>query len=99
MNKYKPEYLGKVIPADDPSKLTDFVTKQYDSFSKIYDTVKDHSESISDVKAVDVGSSDPSSLSVKVSTDSETMDKIRETSKGDSSITVSGDVITAKDNK
>lgn len=97
MNKYKPEYLGKVIPADDPSKLTDFVTKQYDSFSKIYDTVKDQSESISDVKAVDVGSSDPSSLSVKVSTDEETMEKIREAAKDDASVTVSGDVITAQD--
>ena len=50
MEKYKPGYLGKVIPADNPSKLTDFVTNQYDAFSKIYDTCKNQSENISDIK-------------------------------------------------
>lgn len=96
MEKYKPGYLGKVIPADDPAKLTEFVTKKYDSFSSIYDACKDQSGSISDVKPVDTGSSDPSSLSVKVSTDKETMDKIKEAAAGDDSVTVSGDTITAK---
>ncbi len=96
MDKYKPGYLGKVIPADNPAKLTEFVTKKFDSFSAIYDACKDQSEKISDVKPVDTGSSDPSSLSVKVSADKETVEKIKEAAAGDESVTVQNDVITAK---
>ena len=33
VEKYKPGYLGKVMPVDNPSKLTDFVTNKYDAFS------------------------------------------------------------------
>lgn len=99
MDKYKPGYLGKVIPADDPAKLTDFVTKKFDSFSKIYDACKDQSASIADVKPVETGSSDPSSLSVKVSAPKETVEKIKETAKSDDTVSVSGDVVTAKDAK
>lgn len=94
MNKYKPEFMGKVMPADDPSKLTDFVTNQFDSFSKIYDTCKESSEKITDIKAVDSDSSD--SLSVKVSADEECLKEIKEAAKDDVSVKVDGDVITAK---
>lgn len=95
MDKYKPGYLGKMIPADDPSKVTEFVTKQYESFSAVYDSCKEHSDKISDVKPLDAGSGS-SSLSVKVSTDKETMAKIEETASSDTSVTVKGDTITAK---
>lgn len=95
MEKYKPGYLGKVIPADDPAKLTQFVTDKYESFSAIYDACKDHSDKISDLKPVESSSSDPTALTVKISTDSETATKIKEETAGDSSITVTGDTITA----
>lgn len=93
MKKYKPQFLGKVIPADDSEKLTDFVTNKYDAFSKIYDVCKDQSEKITDIKSID---SNEKSLSVKVSTDKESMDKIKESSSNNDSITINNDVITAK---
>lgn len=96
MEKYKPGYLGKVIPADNPSKLTEFVTNQYDAFSKVYDACKDQSANITDIKVVETENSGTGTLSVKVSTDSETMAAIQETAKGDESVTVSNDVVTAK---
>ena len=92
MEKYKPEYLGKVIPADDQSKLTDFVTNKYDAFSKIYDVCKDQSEHINDISAVDNNSTN--SLSVKVSTDSSVMDSIKESTKDDKSVIIDNNVIT-----
>ena len=95
MKQYKPEFLGKVIPADDASGMRDFVQNKYDSFSKIYDTCKGESESISDIKPVDSSTADQTSLSVKISTDRETMDKIESKSKGDSSISVTDDVVSA----
>lgn len=95
MEQYKPGFLGKVIPADDPSKLTDFVTNKYDSFSTIYDACKNQSENISDIKTVETSSSDINSLSVKVSADKETIDKIKEVTAGDDSVSVKNDVITA----
>lgn len=97
MEKYKPGFLGKVIPADDPSKLTKFVTKQYDSFSKIYDTCKDQSEKIGDIKVVESGEGDSEdTLKIKVSADKEVVEKIADTAKKDASVTVQDDVITAK---
>lgn len=96
MEQYKPGYLGKVIPADDPSKLTDFLTNKYDPFNKIYDACKGQSAQIADVKPVDTGSSDSSSLSVKVSADKETIEKIKEAAAGDNTVTVNNDVVTAK---
>lgn len=94
MERYKPGFLGKVIPADNPSKMTDFVTKKYDSFSKIYDTCKDQSDKIADVKTVETN--DDSSLSVKVSADKEVVEKLKEKTKDDKSVSVDNDVITAK---
>ena len=92
MRTYKPEYLGKVIPANDASKLTDFVTNKYDAFSKIYDTCKGSSEKIDDVKVVDTSTT--GSLSVKISTDSGTLENISKEAKKNESVNVTGDVIT-----
>lgn len=94
MRTYKPEYLGKVIPANDASKLTDFVTNKYDAFSKIYDTCKGSSEKIDDIKAVDTSNSE--SLAIKISTDSNTLDTISKEAKKNESLNVTGDVITAR---
>lgn len=94
MRTYKPEYLGKVIPANDASKLTDFVTNRYDAFSKIYDTCKGSSEKIDDIKAVDTSNSE--SLAIKISTDSNTLGTISKEAKKNESLNVTGDVITAR---
>ena len=94
MRTYKPEYLGKVIPANDASKLTDFVTNIYDAFSKIYDTCKGSSEKIDDIKVVDTSNSE--SLAIKISTDSNTLDTISKEAKKNESLNVTGDVITAR---
>ena len=93
MRTYKPEYLGKVIPVHDASQMTDFVTNKYDSFTKIYETCKTSSDKINDIKVVD--SSNNGSLSVKVSTDKETLDNISKEAKKNESVVVTGDVITA----
>lgn len=95
MNKYKPEYMGKVIPADDPAKLTDFVANKYESFSKAYDSCKNNSDKIKDVKPVDIkdGSTE---FSMKVSTDATTMKDIIGKNTGNKDVSVKGDVITAK---
>jgi predicted nucleic acid-binding Zn-ribbon protein len=94
MKRYKPEHMGRVMPEDTP-ELTDFMHNKYDGFSKIYDTVKDDSEDISDVKSVK--GKDPSKLNVKVSAGKSTLDKINKKIKdsGDSSIQMDGDIITA----
>ena len=94
MNKYKPEYMGKVIPADDPTKLTDFVTNKYESFSKAYDACKENSDKIKDVSPVDTKSG-TTDFSMKISTDANTIKDIIDNKKDDS-VTVSGDVISAK---
>lgn len=89
MERYKPGYLGKVIPADNQSKLTEFVTKKMDAFNKVYDSCKTHSESIQDIKPVE--NDDSNSLSVKVATDAETLAAIAT----DESVSVDGNVVTA----
>ena len=94
MNQYKPEYMGKVIPADDPVKMTNFMSKQYDSFSKIYDVCKDESVNINDIKVVDTNSND--SFSVKISAAKETISNIIQQAANSPTLSVSGDVITAK---
>lgn len=94
MNAYKPEHLGKVIPANDQSKLTDFVTNKFDAFSSIFNTVKDCSDKITDLKTVETGG-DSSSLSIKITTDRHTVELISEKIKDSESVKMSGDVITA----
>lgn len=96
MDKYKPGYLGRVLPADDPSKLTDFVTNKYDAFSKVYDACKDQSENITDLKVVETDNADTETLSVKISASEEAIDTIKETTSSDESVTIENDVITAK---
>jgi len=91
MNLYKPEYMGKVIPADDPAKLTDFVTNKYDAFSKVYEACKEQSADIKDISMVET--SDTNSLSVNVQASEETMEKIKENSSED--VNVTGNVVTA----
>lgn len=95
MERYKPSYMGMVMPADDPSKLTDFVANKYESFSKCYDAVKDESANIKNVSATDTpeGSSE---FSMKLSTDSETMEKIKDKTKEDGSISVAGETVSTK---
>ncbi len=97
MNNYKPEYFGKVIPVDNPSKLTDFVTNKYDAFSKIYDICKSQSSSITDIKPLyPENDSELSSLSIKVLTTKDSIESLKETIKNDATVNIIGDVITAK---
>lgn len=100
MEKYKPGFLGKIIPADNPSKLNKFVTKQFDSFNKMYDTCKDQSDKINDLKSVESndGESDDT-LKVKLSADKSTLDEIAEKNKNDNSVSIQNDVITVSGNK
>ncbi|MCM1218430.1 MAG: hypothetical protein NC548_28415 [Lachnospiraceae bacterium] len=95
MEKYKPGWMGKVMPVDDPSKLTDFVKNKYEPFTKIYDTCKDQSDKITDIRPV-AGSGDSDSISIKLNTESDVMEKIKEATKDNASISVKGDVVTAK---
>ena len=96
MEKYKPGFLGKVLPVDNQSKLTDFVTNKYDAFSKAYDACKNQSEKIDDVKLVESNTDTTNSISIKVSTDKDTLAVIKETSKDNGSIFINNDIITAK---
>ena len=95
MEKYKPAYMGKVMPADDPVKLTDFVTNKYESFSACYDAVKEKSDKINDVSSVPTKDGDKS-FSMKVSTDSTTASEIQKGLSDNSSVSMNGDTLTAK---
>lgn len=99
MDQYKPEYLGKVIPAADPSKMTGFLSNQYNSFSKIYDACKEHSSDIKDITVVENAANPDTSLSVKVSANNEILSEIIKKASGSSEISVKGDVITADHKK
>ena len=83
------------MPADDPAKLTRFVKDQYGAFSKIYDACKEYSEKINDVSQTSIQSTDDKTLSVKISTDTGTIDNITEAISTDDKCSISGDVITA----
>lgn len=93
MNKYKPNYLGKVLYVDDPSQMTNFLSKQYDSFSKIYDVCKDQSDSINDIKTLNY---EDDSLTIKISTDLDTLKKLKDIAIDDPSINIIDDTITIK---
>ena len=93
MDKYKPEYMGKVLPADDQNKLTDFVSNKYDAFSKAYDACKECSDKIKDVCAINNNSTD--SFSMKLSTGSDVIEQIK-AANTNPDISITGDVITAK---
>nr|DAX41719.1 MAG TPA: hypothetical protein [Caudoviricetes sp.] len=92
MDRYKPEYLGKVIPADDATKMYDFVKNKSDMFNDIYDACKENSECIDDISVV---KTNDDSLSVKVSTDTNTLEAIRQEASSKESLSMQGDVITA----
>ena len=66
MEKYKPSYMGKVITPDDKTKMTDMMTNKYDSFTAVYDAVKDSSDAISDIVVVDTNTGSVNELTVKV---------------------------------
>lgn len=92
MDRYKPEYLGKVIPADDATKMYDFVKTKSDMFNDIYDACKNSSDKIDDISVVKMNDN---SLSVKVSTDSNTLDVIRGEASSNESLSIQDNVITA----
>jgi len=91
MNRYKPEFMGKVIPADNPNKLSEFCTTKYDAFTKIYDACKEKSEDIKDISVVETDQ--PDALAIKVAADSDVMDDIKESA--DNSVSVIGNVVSA----
>lgn len=91
MEQYKPGYLGQALPVGNPNKMTDFVANKYDAFSKVYDVCKNNSENIKNISVIESNNSD--SLSIKVSTDQETMDSIKEKN-NDDSIDIHDNVIT-----
>ena len=93
MNKYKPEYLGKVIPADDSCKLYEFMGNKYDAFSKIYDACKNYSEEISNIG---VTNDDLNSLSVQIVTDEKTISEMVKKAELMNGIKIQGDVIVAE---
>ena len=100
MKKYKPEYLGKVLP-DEGSKRKDFLQDEYESFSDIYDICKDESDNITDIKNVseELGSQ---SLNIKITTTSEeVLDRLTEkvATHPDDHISIDKDVIGAKPRK
>jgi hypothetical protein len=95
MKKYKPDYLGKVIPVGNPPKMNKFLTDKYESFSKIYDAVKSESEHINDIKVVN-DDDDSKSLSIKISADKDTVNKIKDKSTDTDGISIDNDVITSK---
>nr|DAR75724.1 MAG TPA: hypothetical protein [Caudoviricetes sp.] len=93
MNTYKPEYLGKVIPADDNGKLYEFMGNKYDAFSKIYDACKNYSDAIANIG---VTNDDVNSLSVQIVTDEKTISEIVKEAELMNGIKIQGDVIVAE---
>lgn len=96
MDRYKPGYMGKIIPADDPVKMTDFVENKYNAFTNFYDVCKEVSDKINEIKVVETSSLPSDTLSIKVITDTHTISSIQDKCKTDPKITVSDFVITAK---
>ena len=72
--------------------MTNFLSNQYDSFSKIYDLCKNESDKIKDVKVV---TDNNEKLSLKVSTSLDTLNDIKQ-KVTDESISIDNDIITAK---
>lgn len=94
MENYKPAYMGKVMPVNDTAKLTDFVVNKYEAFSKCYDSCKDQSANITDVKAVETEIGKPD-FGIKISADSKTLTQLNETANKLDSVSMNGDVIMA----
>ena len=92
MKKYKPIFLGSIIPADNESKLTEFVQKKFNAFNDIYDVCKNHSEDIDSITNI---SNNSEELSVKVICSAEVMEDIKEKNTNEK-LTVNEDVVTAQ---
>lgn len=90
MDPYKPQYLGKIMPAETP-KLKEFMVEQYDQFNTVYDICKASSDAIDDVANV---GNDGDDLTVKVMTDNGTMEKLGEAAANDDTVTVRDNLIT-----
>lgn len=90
MNQYKPEYLGRIIPADDESKLTNFVQNKFEGFDEIYNACKNYSDQISDI--TNISNNSINELSVKIICSAEIIEKIE---KNNPNINVNLDIITA----
>jgi uncharacterized protein (DUF4415 family) len=94
MDKYKPGYLGKVLP-ENKSDIADFMHNKYDGFSKVYDACKSESDKISDIKPAKTDSDDNKTYAVKVSvTDQSALENIKNNN-NDTSVKIDGDVISA----
>ena len=72
--------------------MYDFVKNKSDMFNDIYDACKENSECIDDISVV---KTNDDSLSVKVSTDTNTLEAIRQEASSKESLSMQGDVITA----
>lgn len=94
MNKYKPEYLGKVLP-EDKIEMSDFMQNKYDGFSKIYDVCKCESDKITDIKSIKTDSTNAKSYATKIVADADALKNICDNNK-DSSIKIVGDVISTE---
>ena len=99
MDMYKPGYLGKVIPADDTTKLKKFINTQFDAFCSIYDCCKNHSNEINDIKTHESTIDEESSiLCVEIITNAETLSMLSTHINNieNSALSINGNVITAK---
>jgi len=94
MEQYKPSFLGKCLPADDPVKMDDFINNKFDSFNAVYDACKSHAEDIKDVSVMETKGGDETSLSVKVNASENTMQSI---ASEDNNVTVDNNVVTANE--
>ena len=72
--------------------MYDFVKTKSDMFNDIYDACKNSSDKIDDISVV---KTNDNSLSVKVSTDSNTLDVIRGEASSNESLSMQDNVITA----
>lgn len=91
MNEYKPEYLGRIIPADS-EKLLNLVKNNFEEFSLIYNGCKSYSKDIHDVQDV---SKDGTTLQIRVITDPSVMDAIKRDLENADNVTVENDIISA----
>lgn len=96
MDKYKPAYLGKLLPVDNTAKMTDFIINKFDAFNKVYNGCKNFSDRINDINIIDTSNNDSiRSITVKIYTDSETISNIAK-SNTDPNVTINNDLITVK---
>ena len=98
MKKYKPEFLGKVLPTENTTKMTEFVNNKYQSFCKIYDKCKDNCDKINDVKIIEKENEKKNELSIKISTNEDVLDNISKNI-DEENISIENDIITVNINE